>query len=192
MIYDKPFKPLGSFLFMGKEIEKKYLLRENGESYTNNSVIILSSSLDCLISETKVRGKEIRQGYLSSHLGKDISKMLGLRVRFDPVEARLRDKAGSFYFTLKGPGNLSRNEIESRLPESIFQRFWPRTMGRRVFKIRHQRPYLGHVAEIDVYTDRDLVLAEIEVPSESAAEKLYPLGKDVTYDSAYKNKNLAM
>jgi len=36
-----------------------------------------------------------------------------------------------------------------------------------------------------------LILAEIEVPSLEDAKRLKPIGKDVTDDEQYKNKNLA-
>ena len=52
-------------------------------------------------------------------------------------------------------------------------------------------PFEGHTAEIDVYTNRDLIVAEVEVPTLKDAEKLSPLGKDVTTDKKYKNRSLA-
>ena len=53
-------------------------------------------------------------------------------------------------------------------------------------------PYEHYIAEIDVYTDRqDLVIAEVEVPTKEIAYGLPALGKDITHDENYKNKNLA-
>ena len=48
-----------------------------------------------------------------------------------------------------------------------------------------------YTVEFDVYTDRDLIVAEIEVPSLDMLASLPVLGKDVTEDKRYKNKNLA-
>ncbi len=63
-------------------------------------------------------------------------------------------------------------------------------------KRRHRVPEGSLVWEIDEFTDRDLVLAEIELPARSAdvplPDWLRPLVvRDVTDDPAYLNENLA-
>ena len=42
---------------------------------------------------------------------------------------------------------------------------WPLTLGRRLRKRRHAVPEGGLTWEIDQFLDRDLVLAEVELPS---------------------------
>ena len=167
---------------MTQEIEKKYLLRENGINY---------ATATAPRNLFPGRGQKIKQGYL---LPEDLEKMYAeLRhvPEFKAEEIRLRQKGLDFYLTLKGEGTLQRNEEELAISQGFFERHWPKTEGRRVEKIRLSVPYGKYLAEIDFYTDRDLIIAEIEVPTLEEAAQLIPLGKDVTEDKRYKNKNLA-
>ena len=56
-------------------------------------------------------------------------------VDFNPSEARLRNKSGKLYFTLKGSGGLSRKELEIEINQSIFDKYWLKTKGKRVKKL---------------------------------------------------------
>src|SRR3989338_11581216 len=168
---------------MTQEIEKKYLLRENGINYAT------AAAPRNLFPG---RGQKIKQGYL---LPEDLEKIcaeLHHTPEFKAEEIRLRQKGLDFYLTLKGEGTLQRNEEERAVSQSFFERHWPKTEGRRVEKIRLSVPHGKYLAEIDFYTDRDLIIAEIEVPTLEEAAQLLPLGKDVTEDKRYKNKNLAL
>ena len=176
---------------MGKEIEKKYLIRENGIEHASEALLQMYNSVEALKKDVLQNGKSIRQGYLPLYAGLKLSDKLGMNADFDFNEARLRDKAGKFYFTLKGSGGLSRNELETKIEQEVFDEYWPMTKGNRVEKVRLNMPFEGHTLEIDVYTDRDLIIAEVEVPTTDAAKKLSSLGKDVTTNKTYKNKNLA-
>lgn len=180
-----------SVIIMGEGIERKYLIREEGLDYAKDALFQLYESVDSLIDDVYEHGKRIRQGYLPENIGMELATRLQMSVDFDPKEARLRDKDGKFYFTLKGEGGLSRSELETKITSKLFDKYWLGTEGRRIEKVRLKVPYRGHVVEIDVYTDRDLIVAEVDVPTLADAERLVPLGKDVTKDSKYKNKNLA-
>jgi len=176
---------------MSKEIEKKYLIRENGVDFFSDSLAEIFPKISELEEEVIEKGKKIRQGYLSLEDGEALAKEVGMNIDFNPVEARLRDKAGKYFLTVKGDGSLTRNEEEKSLDQKVFQNYWSLTEGRRVEKVRLEKSYQGFTAEFDVYIDRDLIVAEIEVPSEQDANNLVPLGKDITSDKSYKNKNLA-
>jgi CYTH domain-containing protein len=176
---------------MADEIEKKYLIREGIEEYFTEAFSSKFCSIDFLAREIFQKGKKIRQGYLDLNKGTDLAKMLNMNVDFEPKEARLRDKAGSFYFTLKGDGTLSRSELEKEITSEIFNEHWPETDGKRIEKFRLKKPYQEYQAEFDIYTDRNLIIVEIEVPTTAEALRLIALGKDVTDDKRYKNKNLA-
>lgn len=176
---------------MGKEIEKKYLLRENGINHTTEAFYKLYDSVEDLEKQVRENGKFIRQGYLSIEAGINLAKILGMQFSFEPSEIRLREKAGSYYLTLKGAGDLVRDELEKPIPWLVFDNSWDSTYGSRVEKYRLKIPYNNFSIEFDVYTDRNLMMAEIETPSIEIAESLKPLGKDVTNDPRYKNKNLA-
>jgi CYTH domain-containing protein len=73
---------------------------------------------------------------------------------------------------------------------------WPLTKGKRLTKRRHRVPQGDLTWEIDEFTDRDLVLAEIELPSAETPVEipdwLEPwVEREVTGDVAYLNWTLA-
>jgi len=173
------------------EIEKKFLIFENGINYSTDVITVLFSSIDELKNNALSIGKKIEQGYLPIEEGLQLAGILKLEFGFKPFEARLRNKNGVHYFTLKGEGNLSRNEIEEKISETLFNKYWPLTLYRRVEKVRFEKKYIEYNYEIDVYTDRDLIVGEIEIPKIEDVIKIPPLGKDITEDKRYKNKNLA-
>jgi CYTH domain-containing protein len=176
---------------MGQEIEKKYLIREDGINYMAKLLLETYASVDVLKEEVIQNGKVIRQGYLQLDLGLELSKLLDMSVNFEVNEARLRNEGKKFYFTIKGFGSLTRNELEVEIEESFFDEFWAKTEGKRIEKIRLKKLFEELILEIDVYTDRDLIIAEVEVATAQDAEKICSFGKDVTLDYKFKNKNLA-
>ncbi|MBM3199912.1 hypothetical protein FJZ53_03155 [Candidatus Woesearchaeota archaeon] len=181
---------------MKKEIEKKYLLKEGGKEYSTKLLDKIFKNLSELERIVSKRGKIIKQGYLPLEYGKEICQLLGLPYEFSPVEVRLRQKGKEYFFTMKSQGVLSRDELpDVKISKRLFDKYWPKTQGRRVEKIRLAQTFdskhTEYKLEVDVYTDRDLVVAEVETGNEEEASKLPKLGKDVTEDRKYKNKNLA-
>ena len=173
------------------EIEKKYLLQENGIVHVQSHLKTFYRSVDDLGGDVLKNGVSIQQGYLPLNVGLDLAKKAGMTYDFTPEEARLRDKGGAFYFTLKGKGGLVRDEEESKIPEDLFTASWPRTEGKRVTKVRLPRVCGDLTIEFDCYLDRDLAVAEVEFRSVEEASAFPPLGLDITEDKKYKNKNLA-
>ena len=150
----------------GVEIERKYLLKGLPERVR---------------SET---AQEIDQGYLPGQL----------------IHERLRrvvTRGGTKWVrTVKLGSGVVRQEIEEQMTESLFAALWPLTEGRRVTKRRYRIPDGDLVWEIDEFTDRELVLAEVELPSADTVpvppEWLADyLTRDVTEDEAYLNLKLA-
>ncbi|MGD9807560.1 MAG: CYTH domain-containing protein [Deferribacterales bacterium] len=127
---------------------------------------------------------EIRQGYIA--------------LDENGSEVRIREKGEMFYITVKSGGDIERMESEIQITEDEFEKFWPFTAGRRVEKVRYKIPLSGGlVCELDVFSGdlKGLVLAEVEFPSLSSADSFdVPawFGTEVTKDSRYKNKNLAV
>ena len=151
-----------------REIERKYLLRSMPPAAHVAPAL------------------EIDQGWLP---GNRIAERLR-RVRSAGQEARLR--------TIKAGIGVDRLEIEEELPGALFDQLWPLTEGRRVSKRRHRvsDAALGLTWEVDQFTDRDLVLAEIELDSVDQAVDppvwLRPyLVREVTGEEEYVNLNLA-
>ena len=113
----------------------------------------------------------------------------------DNGELRLRSKGSHYYLTVKGDGDIIRDEWEVEIPKWVFETLWPKTEGKRVEKVRYT---LGRL-EIDVYGGHltGLVTLECEFPNESEAARFRlpqwaVSAVEVTNDKAYKNKNLAI
>ncbi len=189
---------------MAKEIERKFLVYENGVTKATPAFFELDPSYKSMTDVRKdvaLHGINIKQGYLPIDIGYTIAKELGRQVDFEPTEARLRNANGVYFFTMKSDGDVERDELPDEEPilKELFDRHWPATEGRREGKYRLKKLFLAESnntgrlleAEIDLYKGRDLILVEVEVPSLEAAAQLTPLGRDVTDDPAYKNVNLA-
>ena len=91
---------------------------------------------------------------------------------------------------------LARVELEDETDAALFDRLWPLTEGRRVRKRRYRVREGERVWEIDQFLDRELVLAEVELPSVEAAVELPAwlrphVVREVTEEAEYKNENLA-
>lgn len=98
--------------------------------------------------------------------------------------------------TLKFGPTRARVEIEEATSDALFEAMWPLTRDARIRKLRHAVPHGDHVWEIDVFLDRELVLAEVELQS---SEEIAPIPawlapfieREVTDDPAYLNAVMA-
>ncbi|HZS61449.1 MAG TPA: hypothetical protein VFA43_19385, partial [Gemmatimonadaceae bacterium] len=100
------------------------------------------------------------------------------------------------YRTVKLGEGISRTEIEEEAPAAVFDAMWPLTEGRRITKRRYAIADEPFTWEIDEFTDRELVLAEVELPDASISvappEWLAPyIVREVTGEPEYLNINLA-
>ncbi|HET6762659.1 MAG TPA: CHAD domain-containing protein [Longimicrobiaceae bacterium] len=149
------------------EIERKYLLR---------CFPVLPEGA------TQVR---IAQGWIAG-------QRLHERIR----RVRYEDGGERWFRTVKLGTGVSRTEVEEEAPAWLGRRLWLLTRGRRVHKWRWSVPHGGLVWEIDRFTGRPLVLAEVEIPRADHRiefpEWLRPcLDREVTGDPTYVNLNLA-
>lgn len=116
-------------------------------------------------------------------------------------ELRVRRSGGILHtMTIKGDGDLERPEWESEIPRWVFDSLWPKCK----YSLRKLRTLLptdrmGTKYEVDNFLDTldGLILLEIEFQSVEQAENfVLPRWADrameVTDDSRYKNKHLAM
>jgi CHAD domain-containing protein/CYTH domain-containing protein len=129
-------------------------------------------------------GIEITQGWLPG-------AQLRERVR------RVRAPGGERYWRAikRGSGGV-RLEAEEETTREVFEGLWPLTEGRRIAKRRRRIEDGSLVWEVDEFTDRELFLAEVELPATTAEvplpEWLQPfVARDVTDDPAYLNETLA-
>lgn len=112
-------------------------------------------------------------------------------------EVRIRKRGNNCYITIKGEGDLERDELEGAVPCWAFDALWPKC-NLRIEKQRHTVNDAGHTLEIDVYTGRlgGLVIMEVEFPTVDAAIAFVApswvgTAREVTGDKRYKNKLLA-
>ena len=83
---------------------------------------------------------------------------------------RVSDASGErFYRTIKLGSGLTRAEYEESISREMFEPLWPLTKGCRIEKRRIQLRDGELTWEIDVFEGRDLVTAEVELPSPDAA-----------------------
>lgn len=150
----------------GIEIERKYLLTR------------LPPSMP------RAARAQIAQGYLP---GTRLVERLRL------VQA---NRSRRFYRTVKVGRGIVRTELEEETTRVVFDAMWPLTMGHRLTKRRHRVPDGDLAWEIDEFSDRELVLAEIELPSPDT-EVVFPdwlapfVEREVTNEAAYANYNLS-
>jgi CHAD domain-containing protein/CYTH domain-containing protein len=116
------------------------------------------------------------------------------------IRERLRriDLGGTsrFFRTVKVGSGIQRVELEDETLPAVFDRLWPLTEGHRVRKRRYKVPEGERVWEIDLFLDRELVLAEVELPSVDAVVVipawLEPhVVREVTDEAEYTNEKLA-
>lgn len=148
------------------EIERKYLLSALPP--------LAATSPSALIDQGYIAGERIRE-----------------RVR------RLRDGAGERHVrTVKLGSGLARQEFEEETTREIFDALWSVTRGRRLQKRRYFVAEGPLTWEIDDFTDRSLVLAELEIPSVEFTVRipawLSPyVVREVTEESGFGNYSLA-
>jgi CHAD domain-containing protein/CYTH domain-containing protein len=150
------------------EIERKYLLR----------------GLPELPGGAGRRTLEIEQGYIP-----------GERVR-ERIRRVRENGRGTWYRTMKLGMGLERLEFEDETTAEIFDAMWPLTAGHRLRKRRHVVPEGELAWEIDQFLDRELVLAELEIPSAetpvTVPDWLAPyVVREVTGELEYLNSTLA-
>jgi CHAD domain-containing protein/CYTH domain-containing protein len=109
----------------------------------------------------------------------------------------VRDGKGSRFFrTIKVGSGVVRTELEDETNCEVYEQLWPLTAGHRLTKRRHLVPAGNLTWEVDEFTDRDLVLAELEIPSADTKvefpEWLVPyVVREVTGEPEYLNSALA-
>jgi len=129
---------------------------------------------------------EIEQGYLP---GEKLVERLR-RIRF-------ADGAEKWFRTVKSGKGLERVELEEEADADVSRAMWELTQGRRVHKRRYSiRESDELVWEVDEFLDRDLVLAEVELPTSETKVELPPwlqdvLDREVTDEPEYSNAKLA-
>ena len=104
--------------------------------------------------------------------------------------------SGEYWRTIKSGKGQIRIEAQEQISETLYSQLWPITKNKRVEKIRYcTKLYDGLMWEIDVFMDRELVLAEVEFAQ--GTEVKIPdflneyLIREVTEEPEFLNVNLA-
>ena len=171
---------------MAAEIERVYLLRALPTPLPHGEVW------------------RIDQGYLplQSQVIDGNSHGSGAPIPPPQLEGRLRrithsDGSVEHIHTIKSGVGLVRQETERSIDAETFAREWPRTVGRRLEKLRTRITIGDRLWEIDQFTHIPVVLAECELPSIDTPldipDWLAPfIVREVTEEPAFRNAELAL
>lgn len=149
--------------------------------------------------------REIEHKYLLKAVPRELEGAAGVEIQQGwlpgaVLQERLRAVCGSdgehYYRCVKAGTDLERLELEEETTKELFEALWPLTEGRRVAKRRYLKQERDLTWEVDQFRDRDLVLAEVEVPAVRRRVQvpawLKPvLVREVTGEAEYVNVNLA-
>jgi CYTH domain-containing protein len=150
------------------EIERKYLLAGTPD----------------VPDDATTTSTDIEQGYLP---GSSIQERIRRETRDGHVHHTRTVKLGR---------GLVRTEVEESLTVELFERLWPLTEGRRVLKRRIETLHVDQRWTVDVFLDRDLVLAEIELRDPDDDPELpewlrVAVVREVTNEREFSNVELA-
>ncbi|CQR52846.1 CYTH domain-containing protein [Paenibacillus riograndensis] len=157
---------------MAMEIERKFLLPEYPER---------------LIQEGQVQvltRHSIDQTYLAIEDGQE------LRVR---KITDLDSGEITYTHTFKDGKGISRKEIEYSISEGLYNQMIEAVKAVPLVKTRITGIWNGTTVEIDLYTQLELTVLEVEFDSLEAAESFVApgwFGKDVSVDKKYSNKTV--
>ncbi|MGI6010231.1 MAG: CYTH domain-containing protein [Ruminococcus sp.] len=114
----------------------------------------------------------------------------------DPV-VRIRRQDNDYILTYKSKGFLAREEYNLPLHEKAYLHLREKADGIILSKTRYRIPEeSGLTIELDLFDSpyEDLILAEVEFPSEEDARAFSPpswFGEEVTYSPLYHNSTLS-
>ena len=145
---------------------------------------------------------EIERKFLTKQIPFDITaypckQISQSYISFSPT-IRIRQSDDKFILTVKGKGQLAREEFELPLSKEDYDRLFLKTEGTPVIKKRYLVPVAGDLtAEVDIYEGEleGLMTTEVEFPSLEEAEAFAApewFGKDVSEEKAYKNTSLSL
>lgn len=123
--------------------------------------------------------RQLEQGYLSTA----------------PV-VRVRKDDDKYELTYKSKGMMVREEYNLPLTKDSYEHLRTKIDGRLIIKKRYCIPYGNYTIELDVFEEdlAPLVLAEVEFPTEEAANTFLPpdwFSEDVTFSPLYHNSFLS-
>ncbi|KAA9004748.1 CYTH domain-containing protein [Paenibacillus spiritus] len=157
---------------MGQEIERKFLLPEYPQR---------------LIDEGQLR-IESREAMEQTYLAIDGPQELRVRKITD------RDTGETVYtHTFKNGLGISREEVEVSITAGIYKQMVDAVRAVPLLKERHTGKWGDVTVEIDLYSQLNLMVVEVEFGSLEEAESFQPpdwFGTDVSVEKKYSNKTV--
>lgn len=111
-------------------------------------------------------------------------------------ETRIRKRDNQYYLTIKGEGDVVREETEKEVTEKEGKELFSRVESKLIEKTRYLINIGKYIAELDIYKNHleGLVVVEVEFETEQEAENFTPptwFGEDISKNKEYRNKVLA-
>lgn len=111
-------------------------------------------------------------------------------------ETRIRKRDNQYYLTIKGEGDVVREETESVVSEKEGKELFSQVESKLIEKTRYLINIGKYIAELDIYKNHleGLVVVEVEFETEQEAENFTPptwFGEDISKNKEYRNKVLA-
>ncbi|WP_410513594.1 CYTH domain-containing protein [Paenibacillus sp. BR2-3] len=157
---------------MALEIERKFLLPEYPEQLINKGELEILT----------------RQSMDQTYLAIDGAQELRVRKITDLDSGEV-----TFTHTFKDGKGISREEVEYFISEGLYHQMIEAVNAVPLIKERITGVWNGTTVEIDVYTQLELSVLEVEFDSLEEAESFSPpewFGKDVSTERQYSNKTV--
>lgn len=111
-------------------------------------------------------------------------------------ETRIRKRDNKYYLTIKGEGDVVREETEKEVTEKEGKELFSRVGSKLIEKTRYLINIGKYIAELDIYKSHleGLVVVEVEFETEADANNFVPplwFGEDISKNKEYRNKVLA-
>ena len=111
-------------------------------------------------------------------------------------ETRIRKRDNKYYLTIKGEGDVVREETEKEVSEKEGKELFSQVESKLIEKTRYLINIGRYIAELDIYKNHleGLVVVEVEFETEADANNFVPplwFGEDISKNKEYRNKVLA-
>lgn len=111
-------------------------------------------------------------------------------------ETRVRKRDNKYYLTIKGEGDVVREETEKEVSEKEGRALFSQVESKLIEKTRYLINIGKYIAELDIYKNHleGLVVVEVEFETEADANNFVPplwFGEDISKNKEYRNKVLA-
>ncbi|MBQ7761071.1 MAG: CYTH domain-containing protein [Clostridia bacterium] len=111
-------------------------------------------------------------------------------------ETRIRKRDNQYYLTVKGEGDVVREETEKLVSEKEGKELFSKVESALIEKTRYLINIGSYIAELDIYKNRlqGLIVVEVEFETEADANSFVPpdwFGEDISKNKEYRNKVLA-